>query len=127
MQKEPLFMRKLLSETYRPLTSNTDTTSEEFSVRKSQHNHIRSRKAPHGQDCGVCASMCSVCGGDAYRCSSRGDGEIIRLIGNWKSAAAAKTSTQTGGQLSKQKWKDPYLLQTVCKHTHIHTDRSVIY
>lgn len=51
-----------------------------------------------------------MCGLDPYQCGSRGDREILRLIGDWKSAAAAKTCTQTGRQLRKQKWSDPYLL-----------------
>lgn len=52
---------KTICNRFRPLTSTTAITSEEFSVRKSQHNHIRSRKAPHGQDCRVCPFMCRVC------------------------------------------------------------------
>lgn len=35
--------------------------------------------------------------------------EIIRLIGDRESAAAAKTRARTGRRLRKQKWNDPYL------------------
>lgn len=61
---------------------------------------------------GVCASVGSVCAG-LIRISAVAVAitaiEIIRLIGDRQSAAAAKTCAQTGRQLRKQKWNDPYL------------------
>lgn len=61
---------------------------------------------------GVCASVRGVRAG-LMRISAVAVAiaaiEIIRLIGDRESAAAAKTCAQTGRQLRKQKWNDPYL------------------
>lgn len=58
---------------------------------------------------GVCASVGSVCAGLIRISAVAVAIEIIRLIGDRQSAAAAKTCAQTGRQLRKQKWNDPYL------------------
>lgn len=61
---------------------------------------------------GVCASVRSIRAG-LIRISAVAVAimviEIMRLIGDQESAAAAKTCAQTRRQLRKQKWNDPYL------------------
>lgn len=112
-----LFIRNYYLELIQGFNQHTDGTSEEFSgLYQFPHQKIPTNpykvkeNASWARLQSLCVRVQHMCRGDAYQCSSRGDGEIISLIDEWKSAAAAKTCTQTGGQLRKQKLNDPYLL-----------------